>query len=157
MNIERILEHLGELVACDSQNPPREITADSTMFPYIRDVLADRFDVDVVDHGSGHVALLAVRGAPELLFNCHLDTVPIGDGWRVPPLELTVRDGKAWGRGTCDIKGAAAALLAEAKARALAMADNYAPPTAESLHLPGLTGRTALALAVAYSASVSSC
>lgn len=115
MNIERILEHLGELVACDSQNPPRDITADSSMFGYIEAVLPDDFEIDVIDHGAGHVTLLAVRGAPDVVFNCHLDTVPVGDRWRMPPLELTVRDGRAWGRGTCDIKGAAAALLAVAE------------------------------------------
>ncbi len=115
MNIERILEHLGPLIACDSQNPPRDIDAGSSMFEYVRHVLPKEFEVDVVDHGSGHVTLFARRGKPEVLFNCHLDTVPVGDGWRMPPLELTVRDGRAWGRGACDIKGAAAALLAVAE------------------------------------------
>ena len=111
MSIEKILAHLGPLIATDSQNPPREITADSPMFEYVRDVLPDEFDVRVTDHGDGHVTLLARRGRPSLLFNCHLDTVPFGEGWSVPPLELTVRDDRAWGRGVCDIKGAAAALL----------------------------------------------
>lgn len=115
MNIERILEHLGPLVACDSQNPPREIDADSSMFEYVRRVLPDEFEVSVTDHGAGHVTLFARRGRPDVLFNCHLDTVPVSDGWTVPPLELTVRDGRAWGRGTCDIKGAAAGLLAVAE------------------------------------------
>jgi len=115
MNIERILEHLGPLIACDSQNPPREIDAGSSMFEYVKRVLPEEFDVSITDHGSGHVTLFARRGRPEVLFNCHLDTVPVGDGWRMPPLELTVRDGRAWGRGSCDIKGAAAALLSVAE------------------------------------------
>jgi len=115
MNIERILEHLSPLIACDSQNPPRAITPAAPMFDYIRSILPKSFRVEVSDHGNGHVTLFARRGQPELLFNCHLDTVPVGDGWRVPPLQLTVRDGRAWGRGTCDIKGAAAALLAVAE------------------------------------------
>jgi len=113
--IERILEHLGALVAVDSQNPPRDITADSPMFSYIQGVLPDDFETSVTDHGDGHVSLLARRGKPERLFNCHLDTVPIGPGWSVPALQLSVRDGRAWGRGSCDIKGAAAALLAVAE------------------------------------------
>lgn len=111
MSLDRILELLDPLVASDSQNPPRKITADSLMFDAIRAALPEDFSIELTDHGDGHVTLFARRGNPELLFNCHLDTVPVGDGWRVPPLQLTVEDGRAWGRGVCDIKGAAAALL----------------------------------------------
>lgn len=110
-DLAAILGHLGALVADDSQNPPRTITAESAMFAHVRSVLPDDFQVETVDHGDGHVTLHARRGAPGVLFNCHLDTVPVGTGWTVPPLALTVREGRAWGRGTCDIKGAAAALL----------------------------------------------
>ena len=45
MNIERILEHLGPLIACDSQNPPREIDAGSSMFEYAKRVLPEAFEV----------------------------------------------------------------------------------------------------------------
>lgn len=121
--LDRILEHLAVLIADDSQNPPRAIHARSPMFEYIRRTLSSDFDVSVTDHGDGHVTLLAVRGRPVVLFNCHLDTVPVGEGWSVPPLELSVRDGRAWGRGSCDIKGAAAGLLtvAETSDRPMAM------------------------------------
>jgi 3-hydroxyacyl-CoA dehydrogenase len=39
-------------------------------------------------------------------------------------------------------------LLADAKAKALALAKEYRPPTSQPLHLPGPTGRAALGLAV---------
>jgi acetylornithine deacetylase len=122
VSLERVVEHLRVLVACDTQNPPREITAESRLFGYVADVLPEDFEIDVVDHGAGHVTLIARRGRPQLLFNCHVDTVPIGGGWAVPPLELTVRDGRAYGRGACDIKGAAAALLAIAESTEAPMA-----------------------------------
>ncbi|MDT8410224.1 MAG: M20/M25/M40 family metallo-hydrolase, partial [Wenzhouxiangellaceae bacterium] len=115
VTIDRILEHLSVLIADNSENPPREISARSPMFSYIRSILPKSFEISVNDHGYGHVTLLARRGQPEMLFNCHLDTVPIGPGWSVPPLQLTVRDRRAWGRGSCDIKGAAAVLLAVAE------------------------------------------
>jgi 3-hydroxyacyl-CoA dehydrogenase len=38
-------------------------------------------------------------------------------------------------------------LLADAKAQALAMVEGYTPPAPPSFHLPGPSGRTALALA----------
>ena len=115
MTQARLLEHLAALVACDTQNPPREIAADSAIFEYVQGALPDDFEIDVTDHGAGHVTLFARRGRPSMLFNCHLDTVPAGEGWTVPPLALTVSDGKAYGRGACDIKGAAAALLTVAE------------------------------------------
>ncbi len=113
--LERILEHLSPLVAADSQNPPRRISASSPMFEYVRSILPKEFETSLTDHGDGHVTVLARRGQPRLLFNCHLDTVPAGEGWSAPPLQLTVRDQRAWGRGVCDIKGAAAALLTVAE------------------------------------------
>jgi acetylornithine deacetylase len=54
---------------------------------------------------------LAVRGTPSLLFNVHLDTVPIVEGATFPALELTRDNDRVYGRGSCDIKGAAACLL----------------------------------------------
>jgi len=122
MNLDRLLEHLATLVACDSQNPPRAIAADSALLTYPAEALGHDFDIDISDHGDGHVTLLAQRGRPELLFNCHLDTVPAGDGWSLPPLTLSVADGRAWGCGACDIKGAAAALLTVAEATDAPMA-----------------------------------
>jgi acetylornithine deacetylase len=114
--LDRIVHHLSTLVACDSQNPPRQITPEAGMFVHARAILkAAGFDVAMTDYGDGHVNLFARRGAPVVLFNCHLDTVPIGEGWNKPPLELTVENGRAFGRGACDIKGAAAALLTVAE------------------------------------------
>jgi len=123
VSIERILEHLSPLIASDSQNPPRRIGTDAPMLDYIRSMLKREFTFELTDHGDGHVTLLARRGRPDVLFNCHLDTVPVGEGWKVPPLKLTVNDGRAWGRGVCDIKGAAAALMhvAETTDRPMAM------------------------------------
>lgn len=123
MSLARVLEHLGRLIACDSQNPPRRIGPDSAMFVYAADVL-DRagFDLEFQDYGDGHVNLFARRGLARVLFNCHLDTVPVGEGWTRPPLALSVEQGKAYGRGACDIKGAAAALLSVAEQTDQAMA-----------------------------------
>jgi len=107
-----VLNHLEQLVACDTQNPPRRIDGDSAVFQDCLQALGDGFKVQTWDHGDGHVTWFAVRGRPKILFNVHLDTVPVGEGWSSDPLKLQLRDGLAYGRGTCDIKGAAAVLLA---------------------------------------------
>ena len=111
MNDSAILRHLEALVTCDTQNPPRRIDGDSPIFAYCRTVVPPAFETRTWDHGDGHVSWLAVRGTPRVLFNVHLDTVPAGDGWSSDPHTLQVRDGRAYGRGACDIKGAAAILL----------------------------------------------
>ena len=112
MDLGQILKHLEALVACDTQNPPRLIDGDSAIFQYCEKTVGSGFQTRTWDHGDGHVSWYAVRGNPKVLFNVHLDTVPIGDGWKSDPHKLKLADGRAYGRGSCDIKGAAAALLA---------------------------------------------
>lgn len=111
MSTTEILEHLAALVGFDTQDPPREVHGDSGIVRYCREVLAG-FDVQLRDHGKGRVSLFAVRGRPAFLFNVHLDTVPAGPGWDSDPLTLKVAGNTAVGRGACDVKGAAACLLA---------------------------------------------
>lgn len=117
MSQSEILGHLAALVACDTQNPPREISGDSPIIDYCRAAVEAGFEVEVADHGDGHVSFYAIRGRPGVLFNVHIDTVPCGHGWSGNPLELAVREGRAFGRGACDIKGAAACLLTIAASR----------------------------------------
>jgi len=111
MNNQRIIEHLAILVAVDTQNPPRSIDADNQIFKYCSQVVGKDYAIRVFDYGDGHVSWYATRGKPRILFNVHLDTVPVGEAWTSDPLTLKLSDGKAYGRGACDIKGAAACLL----------------------------------------------
>ena len=106
------LRHLAALVAFDTRNPPRVIGTDG-IFAYIAAELPG-FAINVTDHGAGAVSLYAVRGRPTHLFNVHLDTVPDSPQWSASPFALRVTDERAIGLGACDIKGAAAALLAAA-------------------------------------------
>ena len=65
------------------------------------------------------VHLEAGSGSEVVGVLCHVDVVPAGEGWSVPPFAGTVRGGRIYGRGALDDKGptvaslyAAAALLA---------------------------------------------
>ncbi|GAB6196396.1 acetylornithine deacetylase [Lysobacter xanthus] len=109
---EAVLRHLEALVAFDTRNPPRAIGTGG-IFDYLRTHLPG-FDVRVTDHGAGAVSMLAVRGRPTRLFNVHLDTVPSSAAWSADPLRLRLDGERAIGLGACDIKGAAAGLLAAA-------------------------------------------
>ena len=110
--LDQILKHLQALVSFDTRNPPRAIGSDG-IFDYIRAQLPG-FHVGVSDHGAGAVSLFAVRGNPKRLFNVHLDTVPDSPAWSADPHVLRVAEDRAIGLGACDIKGAAACLLAAA-------------------------------------------
>lgn len=60
--------------------------------------------------------LLATIGpatSPGVLLSGHTDVVPVdGQCWTSDPFSLRIADGKAYGRGTCDMKGFIACVLA---------------------------------------------
>lgn len=122
MNLQRLLRHLKALIAFDTQNPPRQFHADSLLFEYLATALGRSFEVTVTDHGKGRISFLAVRGAPDHLFNAHLDTVPAIAGSLYPPLEMNQREDRIYGRGACDTKGSAACLLTIAQTTAVPLA-----------------------------------
>ncbi len=49
--------------------------------------------------------------APVLLWDAHQDTVPV-EGMTIEPFTPLVRDGRLYGRGSCDVKGGLAAMVA---------------------------------------------
>ncbi|MEC9441448.1 MAG: acetylornithine deacetylase [Myxococcota bacterium] len=115
--LEQTLHNLRALVSCDTTNPPREISAQSAIFDIIEEQLSGAgFSIERVDLGDGCVSFLATRGTPRVLMNCHLDTVPANSAWSRDPLDLLVEGDVAIGLGACDIKGAAAAMIAAATA-----------------------------------------
>ena len=62
------------------------------------------------------VCIVAKRGpgVGGIAYFCHNDVVPV-DGWKGPyggPFQGIVADDRLWGRGSCDMKGSAAAALA---------------------------------------------
>lgn len=66
------------------------------------------------DGGKANLyARLGPSGAGGVLLSGHSDVVPVdGQAWSVPPFQLTERDGKLYGRGSADMKGYLACVLA---------------------------------------------
>ncbi len=56
------------------------------------------------------------RPGPCVHFNGHIDVVEAGHGWTVDPFAGVVRDGRVYGRGTCDMKGGIAASVVAVEA-----------------------------------------
>ena len=114
---QRILEHLGALVSCDTSKPAETMQVDDPIMQYAAVQLqAAGFTTEFQDLGQGRVNLVAKRGTPKLLLNCHLDTVPVDPKWTLDPFTLTEAGDKVHGLGSCDIKGAAACMLTAVEA-----------------------------------------
>lgn len=56
---------------------------------------------------EGHVGFADWKGESDTQIGIigHVDVVPVGEGWTVPPFQVTRRDGYLLGRGVCDDKG----------------------------------------------------
>ncbi|MDK2950571.1 MAG: succinyl-diaminopimelate desuccinylase [Kosmotogales bacterium] len=72
------------------------------------------FETKNVDNYAGHIQY----GNSGELFGVlgHLDVVPAGIGWKHPPYNAEIEDGKIYGRGTADDKGPVVAALFALKA-----------------------------------------
>lgn len=56
------------------------------------------------------------RQGPTVHFNSHIDVVEAGRGWTADPFDPVIRNGKVFGRGSCDMKGGLAASIIAAEA-----------------------------------------
>lgn len=74
----------------------------------------DRVDVDRYGNVVGRIK--GNKPGPRILFDGHMDTVPVPDEsvWSQPPFGADIVDGKMYGRGTSDMKGALAAMVGAA-------------------------------------------
>ncbi|HDM45273.1 MAG TPA: M20 family peptidase [Candidatus Bathyarchaeota archaeon] len=117
---DEIIELTRQLIRIPSENPPG---GEGEIAEFIAEKLKDLgLTVRVYEFKPGRpsvVGLLSgVKEKPTLMFNGHMDTVPVGDKdlWSVEPFEGVLRDGRIYGRGAADMKGALAAMIASVKA-----------------------------------------
>lgn len=116
-----------DLVRIDTTNPPGEKYSECAHF--LGDRLAKSgFGIEYV-RGEGApgdnddfprtnvIARLEGKGdGPCVHFNSHLDVVIAGEGWTFDPFGAEIKDGKIYGRGTCDMKGGLAASVVAVEA-----------------------------------------
>ena len=117
-----MVEFLQGLTRIATVNPPGDhyavaaefIGARLKAFGYaVQYVTADDRPEHTAQHPRVNVigCMDGAAAAPLLHFNGHFDVVPVGDGWTVDPFGALVRDGKLYGRGTCDQKAGIAASI----------------------------------------------
>jgi succinyl-diaminopimelate desuccinylase len=128
---DEIVAFTSELIRIPTINPPGEA------YPECASAIGTQleacgFDVEYFEaegrpeHTATHPRVNVVGrrvGAaprPAVHLNGHFDVVPAGGGWTVDPFGGLVRDGRIFGRGSCDMKAgiAAAVFAAEAIRRA---------------------------------------
>ncbi|WP_369959780.1 acetylornithine deacetylase [Pseudomonas benzenivorans] len=103
----RALDILKRLIAFET------VSAESNLalIDYVRELLASKgIESLIVKDESGRKANLFAsvgpRDVPGVLLSGHTDVVPAaGQAWTLPAFQATVRDGRIYGRGSCDMKG----------------------------------------------------
>ncbi len=114
--LEETRDLLGKLIAFPT------VSADSNLA--MIDYLADRMSaagarVEIFRDATGSKANLFATIGPDvdggILLSGHSDVVPVADqDWSTDPFAMVERDGRLYGRGSCDMKGFIAAAVAMA-------------------------------------------
>jgi succinyl-diaminopimelate desuccinylase len=116
VDVARLTELAGALIAVDTSNPPGNEVALSGI---LRDALFPWRPVwEEVEPAPGRLSLVARlpseggSSRPTLIVNGHTDVVPaVARNWAHSPFEPVVEDGRLYGRGAADMKGGVAAAI----------------------------------------------
>lgn len=112
---EAVVSDAMELVSRPSENPPGDESRVADWLVYRFESSRVPFTVERNEVASGRPNVVARVGDPEhgsVLLDGHTDVVPANpDDWTSDPYEPSVRDGRLYGRGTADMKGALAAKI----------------------------------------------
>jgi|TARA_B100002052_G_scaffold295061_1_gene320890 acetylornithine deacetylase len=60
----------------------------------------------------GTIKAKIINGKKPIILSGHTDVVPVSKGWSTNPFEATIKNDKLFGRGSCDMKGFIACVLA---------------------------------------------
>jgi succinyl-diaminopimelate desuccinylase len=115
------LTTLKDLIAIPSVNPMRANSgeaAERAATDYLESLLRrEQIDCERQTVADGRENLIAVVHASKgpstggLLLNSHIDTVPVAN-MAITPFDPVLKDGRVFGRGSCDAKASIAAMLA---------------------------------------------
>ena len=114
-----VLRVLQDLVGIPSLNPMgRPLSGPEYLETQVGEYVADflrqaGLDVEVqpiLPGRSNVIARLPLKGSPTVLLESHMDTVLV-DHMAIAPFDPAIRDGRLYGRGSCDTKASLAAML----------------------------------------------
>lgn len=110
----RTQEILGDLIAFPTVSPESNLDIIAYLTGHLEALGARCLTVRSEDGRKASIfATLGPEAPGGIVLSGHTDVVPVTDqDWSSDPFEMTERDGKLFGRGTCDMKGFVAASLA---------------------------------------------
>lgn len=124
--MDEVVRVLSDLVAIPSMNPmDREMPGPEYteegmadyVEAYLRKLGVDCERQEVLPHRPNVVGFAEGRNRSEtILLEAHMDTVP-AEHMEIEPFTPTVKDGRLYGRGSCDTKAALAAMLVALRRR----------------------------------------
>lgn len=117
VEVDAVVPLTQRLVRTFSENPPGDTRAACDVLA--AELSGEDFELEFFEPVPGHVSLIATHdfggGGRTLVLNGHVDVVPATEGWTRDPLGGEVEDGKLYGRGSLDMKGAVAAMTVAAR------------------------------------------
>lgn len=109
---EKTLAILKDLIKAESSSGKEE-KAVKTAAQKAEDLNFDQLEID--KYGSLIAKINGQKKGKNVLLDAHIDTVGVNrKDWSVDPFKAVVKDNKLYGRGSSDMKGALAAMLAAA-------------------------------------------
>ncbi|MFK7850708.1 MAG: M20 family metallopeptidase [Akkermansiaceae bacterium] len=122
LTTEAPLMLLQELIRIPSVNPDNiatdqiEVSGEKRMADFLSNWLQElgaevTLEEVLPDRPNLIARFSPLDGRPRILLGPHLDTVGV-ENMTIDPFSAEIRDGKIWGRGSCDTKGPMAAMLA---------------------------------------------
>jgi succinyl-diaminopimelate desuccinylase len=109
-----MIDLCGALVGAASPNPPGDARAAADVLKDFLTSHGQQFEVRSRDESMPNIVSRchAGRAGRMVVLNVHLDTMPQGDAaaWSVPPYRMSRRDGRLYGLGIGNMKGAVAGM-----------------------------------------------
>lgn len=116
-----LVETLQQLVSIESVNPSLDANGkgENDICLHLERLLEEMgIEVEILRFGDNRGSVVGVikgsGGGKSLMLNGHIDTVSIAN-MTIDPLKPTIQDGKLYGRGSEDMKGGVAAIIAAAR------------------------------------------
>lgn len=118
VDADRLIRLAQDMVRIPSDNPPGN---EAELAKFLAEYLTRAgMDVELREVAPGRPNVVArlgkVGSRPHLILNGHTDALPPGDGWTRDPYGGELINGRLYGRGSTDMKGPVASLIASMEA-----------------------------------------
>jgi len=118
-SLEYEIDFLSKMVEIDTESVSKK-GYDKCASIIVQEAEQNQLDAEIINGEKGAkdglsrpnvIVTLDAGSDTTLLLESHFDVVPPGPNWTYPPFKLTVKDGKAYGRGSADNKSGIAAAM----------------------------------------------